>query len=308
MTLKDDNLGLGAKRGTNVSEDQCTGLDVFQDVLGRLNGKDQTVIEAEQRSRADLKRAIHGERRWGSLRFVSGGLLVGDRIQRLVGDNKKQASASNDELLHPSQNLPAPGADSKRAKSIVQRLVGESPEIADIEKPNRTKRRRKVGDTDRSLILESQNNMNELRDSSTNIETRLERDTSIENELGQQSASKAQRCAQKAERKLQRKLRREAKEATRAGEIVEPSDTYTASSSQQYLPSSAAKNQFTHTAETGISWEAQIRDGAVGGRHSVRQRYIRQKKMAMMDTKALHEVCMAYPGLNVFEMALQTNA
>jgi Pin2-interacting protein X1 len=68
VIVKDNNLGLGAKRGSGLAEGEYTGLDVFQSLLGRLNGKDEDELSKEQKSREDLKRAIYTERRWGSVR------------------------------------------------------------------------------------------------------------------------------------------------------------------------------------------------------------------------------------------------
>ena len=76
VSIKDDNLGLGAKIGSGVGHGECTGLDAFTNLLGRLNGKDEEELEREQKSREDLKRAIYTERRWGSVRFVPGGFLI----------------------------------------------------------------------------------------------------------------------------------------------------------------------------------------------------------------------------------------
>src|SRR5580698_7653271 len=88
--MKDDNLGLGAKRSSGLAEGECTGLDVFQSLLGRLNGKDEDELVKEQNSREDLKRAIYTERRWGSVRFVRGGFLIGDKIQELVDQEEER--------------------------------------------------------------------------------------------------------------------------------------------------------------------------------------------------------------------------
>jgi len=83
ITLKDDNLGLGAKHGANQEEGRATGLDTFQDILGRLNGKSTTELGKMQKSRSDARRSAFVDQWWGRLRFVSGGLLVGDRIRKL---------------------------------------------------------------------------------------------------------------------------------------------------------------------------------------------------------------------------------
>ena len=294
VTLKDDNLGLGAKCGANAGDGQYTGLDILQGVLGRLNGKDQTVIEAEQKFRADLRKVIHAERRWGSLRFVSGGLLVGDSIRKLTEGNERHLPAPENGLLELSQNAAAPKAENRIAKDIAQGVIRELPEVSKVEEPQKAKKRRRFKSTDGSSESESRKRMHKVGDGSTINETTFNRDTPIENETGKPVVSKAKRQAEKAERKLQRKLRREAKEAASGEQDLETPDIHIPPIS--HPPSSTVEKPPTYMAETKASREVQLRDGAAGGRHGVRQRYIRHKKMAMMDTKALHEVCMANPG------------
>lgn len=79
VILKDDNLGLGAKPKSK-REDEPTGLDAFQDLLGRLNGKSEGQIRTEQRRREDVKLMGYVARRWGTMRFVRGGLLVQEEM------------------------------------------------------------------------------------------------------------------------------------------------------------------------------------------------------------------------------------
>src|SRR3954452_8020092 len=62
VLVKTDNLGLGAKNGSGVGHGECTGLDAFKNLLGRLNGADEDELEKEQKSREDLRRAIYSER------------------------------------------------------------------------------------------------------------------------------------------------------------------------------------------------------------------------------------------------------
>ncbi|KAK4240798.1 hypothetical protein C8A03DRAFT_41712 [Achaetomium macrosporum] len=78
VVLKDDNLGLGAKRNHG---DECTGLDAFQHLLGRLNGKSDEALETERKAREDLKLSLYVERKLGTIRFVKGGWLVGDQVK-----------------------------------------------------------------------------------------------------------------------------------------------------------------------------------------------------------------------------------
>ncbi|KAK4105916.1 hypothetical protein N658DRAFT_503979 [Parathielavia hyrcaniae] len=102
VVLKDDTLGLGAKRNHG---DECTGLDAFQHLLGRLNGKSDEALETERKAREDLKRSLYVEQKYGTIRFVKGGWLVGDQVKD-----------APDEQLVDSQNGPASEAPQGAAQ------------------------------------------------------------------------------------------------------------------------------------------------------------------------------------------------
>lgn len=84
VTLKDDTLGLGARpRG----QDEPTGLDAFQGLLGRLNGKSDAKLEEEQRKRDEIKLARYAQQKWQTVRFVSAGYLAQEKSD-IFPDNK----------------------------------------------------------------------------------------------------------------------------------------------------------------------------------------------------------------------------
>ena len=75
VSIKDDNLGLGAKLSKRSKKDEfdsgeCAGLDVFQRILGRLNGKEQQINDELERQRTE--KIINGK--WG-MHFVKGETL-----------------------------------------------------------------------------------------------------------------------------------------------------------------------------------------------------------------------------------------
>ncbi|KAG7661757.1 PXR1 [[Candida] subhashii] len=74
VSIKDDTLGLGAKLAKKSKKDdldgECSGLDVFQRILGRLNGKDDDINDALDRQRKD--NIINGK--WG-MHFIKGDTL-----------------------------------------------------------------------------------------------------------------------------------------------------------------------------------------------------------------------------------------
>ena len=78
VSAKDDTLGLGATGSSASASRGPTGLDSLQHLFGRLNGKTEAKLEAEQQSRNNLACRYYVNRRWGSLHFVSAGLLQKD--------------------------------------------------------------------------------------------------------------------------------------------------------------------------------------------------------------------------------------
>ncbi|ESW97585.1 hypothetical protein KL918_002959 [Ogataea parapolymorpha] len=76
VVIKQDNTGLGASlarksaKKDEFDSGECTGLDVFQRLLGRLNGKEAEVNE--QMDELQRNRIING--RWG-INFVRGDVL-----------------------------------------------------------------------------------------------------------------------------------------------------------------------------------------------------------------------------------------
>ncbi|KAH8891891.1 hypothetical protein GQ53DRAFT_823303 [Thozetella sp. PMI_491] len=156
VVLKEDNLGLGAKRNNG---DECVGLDAFQHLLGRLNGKSEEVLESERVAREGVKLTLYADRKWGPMRFVSGGLLVGDEIKE-VPDVKPEASkkrsatpealkskevemeAKQDSTVTNPSDIP----QETKVKKSKKRKVDEDSEAKDSKKDKRSKRRKTVED------------------------------------------------------------------------------------------------------------------------------------------------------------------
>ena len=276
VTLKDDSLGLGAKSGPNVPQ---PGLDAFQGLLGRLNGKTDTVLAKEQSTRDDLKRRTYAERRWGGFRFVSGGLLVGDRIEA--------AKITPDADSTVIQNIPEPTSCT---------IMSTSADVGDSEKlPNAVDDGRADADTKVAKKSTKRRKHAKLNEEETAVQ-----EPTVDNSMpnpgpnpstsvvgASESASetdKVRRRAEKAQRKLERRIRKAEKQAARAKRNLESEPTMTKvearDDSVTIVPSDGAKKPNITLTK---------RDQ--GGRNAVRQRYIIQKRMALADSRALNEVC-----------------
>lgn len=103
VTIKDDNMGLGAKLGKKKNKDELdndnsSGLDVFQRILGRLNGKEDKINEELERQRKD--NIINGK--WG-MHFVKGEVLLSTwdsqskRLSSNQENKKRKKEQDNDE-------------------------------------------------------------------------------------------------------------------------------------------------------------------------------------------------------------------
>lgn len=96
VLFKDDTLGLGAQLKSKDVESQRTGLDAFQGLLGRLNGKSEEELKAVEKKVEDRKLAMYAQGRWGGMVFVPGGVLVQrDPFKEL---QKKELDSSSKEM------------------------------------------------------------------------------------------------------------------------------------------------------------------------------------------------------------------
>ncbi|ORY66243.1 uncharacterized protein BCR38DRAFT_523064 [Pseudomassariella vexata] len=149
ILLKDDNLGLGAKV-LQKQNAECTGLDGFKDLLGRLNGKSDETIQKERQVRSEFKTNLYMNRKFGPMRFVPGGLLVGDKLTDLM---KKNPADKVPESISADTAAPATGDDTtaepKKEKKSKKRRAEEADGFdASDEKREKKKKKRSKGNPD----------------------------------------------------------------------------------------------------------------------------------------------------------------
>lgn len=147
--LKDNRLGLGA---ATLADEQATGLDAFQGLLGRLNGKSGAELEINEQL-DDRKLINNVESRWKTMRFVRGGLLVHKKIETLADIKPNDAYNQRNRLhSHVTQKL---GNGSERGakkdaqtacapiKPKKQNSVGDNGDTAPSGEPAIRKKRKK---------------------------------------------------------------------------------------------------------------------------------------------------------------------
>ncbi|KAF7856829.1 hypothetical protein EAF04_009591 [Stromatinia cepivora] len=295
VVIKDNNLGLGAKIGSGVGHGECTGLDVFQNLLGRLNGKEEAEIEKEQKGREDLKRAIYAERKWGSIRFVKGGVLVGDKIQDLIDGEKervkalekgKAAESSSEESDSSSdeeeeEKSPEPVAEKK--KSSKRKREEQEGEEKTSSKKSKKDKKRKSEDEDDKDKGESKKSKKSKKDRKSKSKSTSESETETLDE-----------ATVKARKKEKKEKKRREKEAAAAGVNTEET-TSTSKSSKKKSKKDKHKSSSTSESSTKESTptvtESSGRSTPMGIR-SIRARHIAQKRMASMDVASLNQIFM----------------
>jgi len=289
VVLKDDNLGLGAKQGGG---DQCTGLDAFQHLLGRLNGKAEDVLEAELIAREDVKRSIYLERKIGTIRFVKGGWLVGDILKEEV--EGEGSSKSDVEMTTSSAEETTKSEKSKKRKA----------ERDAEEKPSKKDKKSKKRKTETEADSDSDEPKSKKRSSKKSKKQAAEEEDSDSD--GATTSSVDKKSSRKEEKKARKRLRaekREKKEARRkekaGGSGAESSgDSISREKKRRKVGGDDEKEAAvlsvsvsgTSTPVGGSGTSTPI-STMTSNRFLSRKRFIAQKTMAFGDAAAMNQVC-----------------
>lgn len=276
ILVKDDNRGLGAILGGKCDETQITGLDVFQSILGRLNGKSEVELKEEQKSQKDQKRAMFVQKRWQFDYFVSGGFLAdhgpcdlrdtSTMIPLCCTEESSEYPEHDDSRVMRKFSITpkftahrdASGISEKEGVRITKLDVGQVSVKTTEPKAQLLTDKPQITDPARALGLTG------LADTASALSKHFD---------DQQGLAWAKKKIQREETKVKML------------------------SSTRLLHESTPLTKFTHleglAAQSALLGADQlIHRGArpLSGRHAVRQRYIKHKKMAIMDKKALNEV------------------
>ncbi|KAI1739270.1 hypothetical protein F4680DRAFT_141395 [Xylaria scruposa] len=318
INLKDDTLGLGAKIRQKQS-DECTGLDVFKDLLGRLNGKSEETLEKERQVRSEIKTNLVVERKYGPMRFVSGGLLVGDQMMTELADKKPTPVSVKDESVsETSQDESVDKAKKEKKDRKSKKRKASDSEEADASDIKREKKRKKRSKTDEES-KESKNDgagvvksaKKKKKDKEKKISSRSEMNLeeekdigSTESEVKRKKNKKSKNAAQdslpdtpaesledamleKARKKEKKKKDKKRKQADSTEACIA---TETIASSTTTLTATPQDSGTSTPSNTGA-----LTPHALSARHRARSRHIASKKMAFGDMQALNQIFMIKP-------------
>lgn len=312
VNLKDDTLGLGAKILQKQS-DECTGLDAFKDLLGRLNGKSEETLDKERQVRSEIKTNLVIERKYGPMRFVSGGLLVGDhtKMAELV-NNKSESTPIKAESTSGASDVEPVKTEKKEKKGEKsKKRKASEPEEADTSDGKRDKKRKKreqvdeeVGDNDVEVAKPTKKGKDKkekkLRRSKKAFEeedtgpvepetkrkkSKKPKDTPQQDSLSTGSTEASKDATVERTRKRDKKRDKKRKQA----DSIEVSGVTAATESSITTLATPLVSDASTPSNTGASTPR-----ALSARHLSRSRYIASKRLAFSDARALNQVRKAF--------------
>ncbi|KAM7205496.1 Protein PXR1 [Naviculisporaceae sp. PSN 640] len=301
VVLKDDTLGLGAKRNTG---DECTGLNAFQNLLGRLNGKSEDVIEAEEQARMDVKRNLYVEQKIGVIRFVKGGWLVGDVVkEKLAEEDEGFQTESKQDSAVTSSVEEATKAEKKSKKRKAEKESDESIEKTS-KKDKKSKKRKSEDDSDSDdsrAKKKSKKSKKRKAEEDAEMASDSEEATTSAVESKKSRKEKKEKKKSKEEKKAKKEKRRKEK-ASSSGSGTETGDSISREKKRRKaevteetseLPAPAPQPSASGTSTpVGSGYSTPTISNSTSTRYLSRKRFIAQKTMAFSDATALNQIFM----------------
>ena len=212
--------------------------------------------------------------KYGNMNFVSGGFLVGDRIEssmasrKAVSKNKiPKASEPEDKPNLNRQDEIEPNSAEPRRKKRKMDLKGREG-VAEVDVATQ----QTSDSNDEADGPKANQKASKRTKSSKKAKTSIEDDTTED----ERSRQKQERRTRKEERRKRKVDKRRSKSNAQSEAVASGEGP----SNEKAAKSPSAKPNS---------------DIFAGSRHAVRQRYIQQKRMASMDPKAMKEIFMLQP-------------
>ena len=319
VALKDDMKGLGFDR---AKEDEITGLDVFSDLLNRLNGKSEAAVAEDQHVRLVVKTNRFVEQKYGPMRFVRGGLLVGDELK--ADDNEPVPDEATDETSS-AEALASKKKEKKSKKRKVDALEqDEESSSASQDKKRRKGERDGKGARSSSKLKEDEEKSRLKKSKGSKKDKRAEKaksrsasgddaepvdaepapkkrkskskskqeglssapEVEVEAVVAQDQGESADRSDKEKRRTKEKQEKKEKKEAKRRRKEDAETQSQGAPAAVQTIVSLSA--EVTRQSTPAVSGSGT--STPQGSRNFVRSRFIAQKRQAVLDTKALNQV------------------
>ncbi len=290
VVLKDDMKGLGFNK---ARDDEVTGLDVFSDLLSRLNGRSEEAIEGDKAAKLAVKTNFFVAQKYGAMRFVSGGLLVGDKLFDNTITEEEEEESKDNQGDAKMDDVPAVSA-TKKSKKDKKRKATEDEDDED-DSSSKKKRRRDEGESSRS----KKDKKKSKKDKSKSEPASEDDDTATSDKKKKRKSKKSKDGSEddddvKDSKKKSKKDKKEKKERKKEKKEKKKRRKEAGSSSDDDSTDSSAseKNTGTSTPVTSGSGTGTGTSTPLGNRNFVRSRFIAQKRQAVMDATALKQIFM----------------
>lgn len=297
VTLKDDMKGLGFNKR---KEDEITGMDEFSDLLSRLNGKSDKAVEEARQARLEVKMNAYVMSRYGAMRFVRGGLLVGDEMK---GEEGKEVASSSSREASPAATNAADVEDNK-AKKRKAASLDEDDDNSAKDSEEKSKKRRKGEKKSKKRSKEASSEDTEGEKLKPRKKERSKDKDKSSGDEDEEASSAVEGDADSAERSAKRKSKskKDAQESAESSDLDD--DTKAKKSKKERKEEKRArkerkreKKRKKREAESASALSSTDATPAGSGtstprnaRH-VRSRFLAAKREALMDDKALNKVC-----------------
>ncbi|KAK7738473.1 telomerase inhibitor [Cytospora paraplurivora] len=290
--VKDDNMGLGARRNQG---DECTGLDALQDLLSRLNGRADEAVAEDRRKREDTRMSQYLARRLGTIRFVYGGLLVGDKVQELADsmEGKEQGAAR----VPGQDGVPAAGASEEESSE-----EDEEEEEKSKKKEKKSKKRKAEEDGEGESKKQKKSRKRKTDDDEDSKSKRKEkkdkkrRKEKEDDESRSDDADEAASARKKAKKEKKEKRRKSKEDGDDDDKSSDDSESKSSKKKRRKAEKEAGDEASPPSTKTSTPAASGISTptipNAVPHRHLARSRFIAQKRAAVMDQAALNQIFM----------------
>ncbi|KAK4132339.1 hypothetical protein BT67DRAFT_86073 [Trichocladium antarcticum] len=304
VVLKDDTMGLGAKRNNG---DECVGLDAFQMLLGRLNGKSEAALETEQKARDDMKLNAYVTQKVGAIRFVRGGWLVGDQLQKTVdgeaakpetsavsdapetstGESKESELAIDTSKKRKADQTPEDDDKARKREKKSKKRKAESGTEADSEsaREKKDKKSKKSRSEDESSSKRKKNRAAVAEGSAA---------SGTGDDLADADSSAVEAKKAKLEKKERKREKKDKKEKRKKDNADSPGTGDSISKGEKRRKydgnssaSTPAESSLPTPSNSGYSTPV-----TTSTRYLARSRFIAQKRLAFADTAALNQIFM----------------
>ncbi|KAM3165176.1 Protein PXR1 [Lachancea thermotolerans] len=265
VSIKDDNLGLGAKlrkkdKADEFDSGECAGLDAFQRLLGRLNGKEDSVSnELDIQKKQNI---INGK--WG-IHFVKGDVLASTwdaktKTLKLYSNESTKRKLDSEDEEYPSSK------ESKRSKkSKESRKSDKKKDVSEEDKETVKKGDKSRKDKDKKLKKDG--------------DTKDKKEKRVKKEKKDKKDKKDKHKMKKTEDKKQKHKKSEKDR------------------DEKHKNKKDKKREYKSSKSNKVSRESMLKprdpqENAIASRLSVRSKWIKQKRAAVMDAQALNEIFM----------------